>query len=378
MYKSNTKGVLMKQQKPGLREILSSAVFIIIIGALFALNLIIPAPEVLLSERRVPAKFPELSLNTVASGSFMSKFGDYASDRFVFRDGFRSINAFMMFDVYMMSDKSGLYRSDLVGAGEFRRTNETSFRQSAERIKRAADGLDGLDMNIYYSIVPDKSIFAENYMPGFDIEAAESILFDVLGGYEYISLTESLRAGDFYKTDLHWDQVRIKAAADHLLSAMGAGGTPDELPVVRAGEFRGVFAGQLALPMGADTMSYTDVGGLKVSYLDEKTLEFGPGPVYEIESFPRDDPYDLFLRGPQPLIVIENEAAPGRELFVFRDSFGSSLGPLLCGSYSKVTLIDLRYIHMMMLGQFIEFTPGSDVLFIYSSQIFNNPSVLLA
>ena len=368
----------MKKQKPGLREILSSAVFILIIGALFALNFIIPAPAVLLSERRVPAKFPDFSADTVLSGSFMGKFDDYASDRFVFRDTFRRINSFLMFDVYMLSDKSGLYRSKEVGAGEFVRTNATSFRQSTERIKRAAGGLDGLEMNIYYSIVPDKSLFAGGYMPGFDLGAAESILHEMLGDYEYISLIDDLTAGDFYKTDLHWDQTKIAAVADRLLTAMGAPGAGKDYRSIKAGEFKGVYAGQLALPMAADTMSYIDIEGVRASYLNEKTLEFDSGPVYDVDRFSGVDPYDLFLRGPQPLIILENDSAPARELFVFRDSFGSSLAPLLTGSYSKVTLVDLRYIHMMMLDQFIELTPGSDVLFIYSSQIFNNPSVLLA
>ena len=368
----------MKKQKPGLREILSSAVFITIIGALFALNFIIPAPAVLLSERRVPAKFPEFSANTVLSGSFMDKFDDYASDRFVFRDAFRRVNAFLKLDVLMLSDKSGLYRSKDVGVGEFKRTNAASFRQTAERVRRAADTMNGFDMNVYYSIVPDKSLFAEYYMPGFDLDTAESILFEMLGDYSYIRLADDLSADVFYKTDLHWDQVKISAAADCILSAMGADRLGGSLTIERAGEFKGAYAGQIALPVEADEMSYAAVGGVRVSYLNEKTLEFESGPVYDTARFSGVDPYDLFLRGPQPLIVLENNAAPARELFVFRDSFGSSLAPLLTGSYSKVTLIDLRYIHMMMLDQFIEFTPGSDVLFIYSSQIFNNPSVLLA
>ena len=94
----------VEKRKPTLRELLISAVFIIIIGVIFILNFIVPAPAVLLSERRVPAKFPEFNASSVLSGSFMSKFDGYASDRFVFRDTFREIQAFMMFDVYMLDD----------------------------------------------------------------------------------------------------------------------------------------------------------------------------------------------------------------------------------------------------------------------------------
>ena len=364
------------EKKVSLREILTSAVFITVIGVFFVLNIVVPTPAVLVGERRVPAKLPELSVDSILSGSFMNKFDDYAADCFVFRDAFRGIHSFMVFNVYMQTDKSGLYRTRNVGLGEFRRINTTSFRQTAERLKKAAESLDGLDMNIYYSIVPDKSVSAGRYMPGFDISTAEAILFDVLSDYKYIPLMDKLNADIFYKTDIHWDQSRISDPVSHILSSMGARSDIGELPETRAGEFRGVYAGQIALPVDVDVMNYIDIPGLTVSYLNEKTLEFEDEPAYDLERFAGVDPYDLFLRGPQPLIVIENNAAPNRELFLFRDSFGSSLAPLLTGAYSKITVIDLRYIHLSLINQFAEFTPGSDVLFIYSSQIFNNPSIL--
>jgi len=366
----------MDKKKPAIRDILTSAVLIIMMGVFFVLNIVIPAPAVLVSERRVPAKFPELSVNAVVNGTFMSKFEDYASDRFVFRDAFRSIHAFQVFEIYRQTDKSGLYRSSAVGVGEFRRANVTSFRQTSERIKKAAGSFDGMDMNIYFSIVPDKSVFAERYLPGFVLSSVEPVLLDVLTDYEYIRLMEYLSADCFYKTDLHWNQTRIADVVNRILSAMGAEPYRATYPEAGAGEFRGVYAGQLALPIAADNLTYVDVQGLSVSYLNEKTLEFDPGPVYDLERFSGIDPYDIFLRGPQPLIVIENGAVPERELYLFRDSFGSSLAPLLAGSYSKVTVIDLRYINLAILDMFVEYTPGSDVLFIFSSQIFNNPSIL--
>jgi len=366
----------MEKKKPTIREILSSSVLIGVIGVFFLLNLIVPAPQILESERRAPAKFPELSMPSILSGSFMSKFENYAADRFVFRDTLRTIQAFVVLDIYQQNDKSRLYRSKNVGVGEFRRTDRTAFRQTAERIKKAADSLSGFDMNINYSVVPDKSIFAESYMPGFDLEIAEAILAEVLSDYEYIPLADKLGANSFYRTDLHWDQTKIADVTGRLLSAMGTDTVSGERAKLEAGEFYGVYAGQLALPVTADILTYYDIAGLEVSYLNEKTLQFESGPVYDPERFAGVDPYDIFLRGPQPLIVIENQSAPERELYLFRDSFGSSLAPLLTSAYSKITLIDLRYIHLSLLDQFIEFTPGADVLFIYSSQIFNNPSVL--
>jgi hypothetical protein len=42
-----------------------------------------------------------------------------------------------------------------------------------------------------------------------------------------------------------------------------------------------------------------------------------------------------------------------------------------------VTLLDLRYINSGIVSQFVTFRPVSDILFLYGSQIWNSPDVLL-
>jgi len=44
---------------------------------------------------------------------------------------------------------------------------------------------------------------------------------------------------------------------------------------------------------------------------------------------------------------------------------------LLLSSYSKITLVDTRYISPTILGNYIDFS-NKDVLFIYSISIINN------
>ena len=71
------------------------------------------------------------------------------------------------------------------------------------------------------------------------------------------------------------------------------------------------------------------------------------------------------------MISIENpNSKNNKELLLFRDSFGSSIAPLLIQNYSKITLVDLRYISSKMLGEFIKFN-DQDVLFLYSTVVLN-------
>ena len=98
--------------------------------------------------------------------------------------------------------------------------------------------------------------------------------------------------------------------------------------------------------------------------------------MYDESQMQEDDPYELFIGGPSSLITVDNPACDNnRHLIIFRDSFGSSLGPLLAQGYEKTTLIDIRYIQPAMLKQFVDFE-GADVLFIYSTMVLNNADTL--
>ena len=88
------------------------------------------------------------------------------------------------------------------------------------------------------------------------------------------------------------------------------------------------------------------------------------------------DLYDVFLSGAASLLTIENpKAATDRELIVFRDSFGSSLVPLLVHDYKTVTLVDIRYIGSAFVGDKVDFH-GQDVLFLYSTLVLNSSNSL--
>ena len=76
------------------------------------------------------------------------------------------------------------------------------------------------------------------------------------------------------------------------------------------------------------------------------------------------------------MLVINNKYNDsGRELVIFRDSFGSSLVPLMISNYSKITMVDLRYINSKYIidNNLIDFNNSNmDVLYLYSIPIINN------
>ena len=78
-----------------------------------------------------------------------------------------------------------------------------------------------------------------------------------------------------------------------------------------------------------------------------------------------------------PVEIIDIAAANNdRTLIVFRDSFGSSLVPLLAGGYRTVYAVDIRYISTDALSRVTEFPEGADVLLLYSVAVLQNSITL--
>ena len=139
--------------------------------------------------------------------------------------------------------------------------------------------------------------------------------------------------------------------------------------------FYGVYYGQAALPMEPETISI-----MKNPVLDSCIVRNHEtntvSKVYDMTKLTSRDLYDVFLSGAASLLTIENPSAKtNRELIVFRDSFGSSLVPLLVQDYKTVTLVDIRYLSSAYLDQVMDFH-GQDVLFLYSTLVLNSSNSL--
>lgn len=338
-----------------------------------------PADALSTSERRPLAQMPELSANSYLSGKFMSGYEDYATDQFPLREQFRTLKALMGLYVFGQKDNNGVYLADGSAAKLEYPLNEGSVAHAADRFRYLYETLmAGTNAKVYLSVIPDKNYFlAEaNGYPALDYQALTDALRKQTEFAAYIDLFGTLTADDYYRTDSHWRQENLLTTADTLASAMGVA-----LPDNRYTEwtldrpYYGVYYGYAALPMEPDQLTY-----LTSDLLDACTVynyETGKtGPIYDLAKGAGKDPYELFLSGSVSLLTIENpNADTDRELVIFRDSFGSSLAPLLVPGYAKVTLADIRYLPSSQMGKYLTFT-DQDVLFLYSAPVLNNSETL--
>ena len=99
--------------------------------------------------------------------------------------------------------------------------------------------------------------------------------------------------------------------------------------------------------------------------------------MYEVAYGHKNYPYVMFLSGSKGLIQLTNLTAPAaKTLILFRDSFGSSLVPLLAGGYRTVYVVDIRYMATDALARVTEFPEGANVLLLYSVAVLQNSITL--
>ena len=347
-------------------------------AALTAAAWFAPAKTVSDSERRPLAQMPSVSLDALAGGKFMSDFEDFTLDQFPLRDGFRTLKS--LFHQYVLGhrDNNGIYLHSGFAAGQEYPLNQDSVNHAMERLNYIYNKYL-TDSEIYMAVVPDKGYYLaeEAGQLAMDYEALFAAVQTAMPWAEHISLVESLCLEDYYRTDTHWRQERLPETAKVICQVMGVETPkPEEYTAtVLERPFYGVYYGQAALPMEPEPMYILQSDLLAdCRVYDYETGNYGS--VYDLTKLDSRDLYDVYLSGARALLTVENpRAKTDKELIVFRDSFGSSLVPLLVQDYAKVTLVDIRYISSDLLDQFIDFH-GQDVLFLYSTQILNSSSAI--
>ena len=339
---------------------------------------LLPSRDFSDSERRKLAQRPALSLEVISDGSFMTGFEKYTLNQFPLRNQFRTLKAYTIYHVFGQLDNYDIYIKDGYAA-------KLEYPLHTDSLEHATDQFEYIyekylmdkKMDIYLSIVPDKSYFlAEKYgYLSMDYKELCHIMQNSMDYANYIDITKTLDITDYYKTDTHWRQEKLPETAAVLAESMGASISGNYTEYALDLPFYGVYYGQSALPLPPETLYYLSNDVLDsciVTNHEDQTI----GGIYNMEKKSGKDPYEIFLSGPRSLITIENpNCKSNRELIIFRDSFGSSIAPLLAEGYAKITLVDIRYLRADLLDRFIEFK-NQDVLFLYSTSVLNHSETL--
>ena len=351
-----------------------------------------PRDEFSDSERRALAEMPQFSLESVlnenAEESFMRLFEKYSLDQFPLRDAFRRVKAMAAYYIFNRKDNNGIYLEDGYAAKLEYPLNESSVDYAVKKFRTINERfLKNTKANVYACIIPDKGYFLaeQNGYLSMDYESFYTLFAEKMSFADFIDIRETLSVSDYYRTDTHWRQEKLLNTAKTLAAGMGTAlaGVYEER--VLDHPFYGVYYGQSALPLPAEEIRYLTAefmeGCTVYDHQNGKEISF-----YDMEKAVGKDPYEMYLSGNLSVVTIENpNATTEKEMIVFRDSFGSSLIPLLAEGYRKITVVDIRYIQSANLqvlrdqrtgAPLIDFKNADDVLFLYSTLVLNNSGTL--
>jgi len=363
-----------------LRQYLTSAAFMLVIFLFTVTHFLLPDRDVSVTERRPLDQLPSITFSSVMNGSYGDKLEEYLLDQFPLRDSLRSLKAFWQFDVYQQSDNNNIY---LVGDHVLKLDSTLKEDEISALISNTnkvyEQYLQG--MHVSFALIPDKNFFAagQNGYPALNYAQMERLLQAGLSpDIRYLGMTpfDKLTLNDYYRTDLHWKQESLQPVVNTLGQALGF--NPMDLSdceQTQYSPFYGSYYGQSALNIIPDVLTTLSSPVIEESIVTSPEYN-GEKPVYDKSDFEEMDGYNLFLGGPLGVVTVENpKGDTSKDLIIFRDSFASSLAPLLLESYDKITLVDLRYLASINVERFVEFN-NQDVLFLYSTTLVNSGKLL--
>lgn len=351
-----------------IKDIVVTLVFLFTIISLFLINIIKKDTDISIAERRKLATMPELTTKSLFDGTYFKKFDSYVTDQFIKRDAFRKIK--IDIELSTKGEYNNLYMYDDYIVEEIFPLNNNSINNLTNKINYIKKTYLNNNSNIYYTIIPDKNYFVNNGNLKLDYNKLQDMMKNNLTNLNYINIFDKLTLDNYYKTDTHWKQEDLFNVANTIANQMNFSITNNNV-INTVTTFKGSYAGRLSVTKDIDTIkTISNPSILNSSVYNYETKKYTQ--IYDYDKLKSLDKYDIYLSGASSIIDIVNPISnSNKELIVFRDSYGSSLVPLLIDGYKKITVIDIRYVSSRILNNYIKFN-NQDVLFMYSILTINN------
>ncbi len=358
----------------------------LLVGAVIVftiLGLLIPDRDYSESENRSLAQFPELTLSSVADGSFLSGLGDYVADQFPGRDGWISLNLWMN-ELLGQREVSGVY---LCGDDYLMQVpsdpNETQLQRNLAAIGDFAEKHQ--ELNTVMSVIPNAvTIHADKLPENAPVRDQIVDLLTIKNGIKpvnFIDVTTAMASYKeetlFYRTDHHWTSLGAYRAFQVIGPALNI-----EVPALEEYTVYTVsttFEGTLSSKSGShkvqDTVDiYVPKTGIEyyVTYGDDQT---GICSLYNRDALKGKDHYTVFFGGNYSRVDITTTANTKRNLLIFKDSYANCFIQFLYPYFDHITMVDPRYYYDNV-ENVIRSESITDVLYLYNLDTFLTDSSL--
>ncbi len=331
------------------------------------------------TENRVLAQFPDFTLKSVISGKFMTRFEEYLSDQFVFRDisvasktvisrllGKTEIN-----DVYMGRDNR-LFEVPSVLSDDVINKTLRAVNAFAENSKIE---------NRFFILAPNASeVYTEQLPWLLKLPSQEQQIFDIysLVNENYItvdavSILKSFSEDKnlYFNTDHHWTSDAAFLVFKEFMKKADIEYDESEYEYFVLGDsFFGTLASSSGIFERGDELTAIlpkDINGTYYIY-NYDTLEKSVS-VLNKDKLGEKNQYEVFFGGNFGRIEIQTDNLNHKNILIIKDSYANCFIPLLIPHFEKIVIIDPRYFNGNL--QFVlEDDAFSHLLFLYNLNTF--------
>lgn len=360
--------------KARMDQWVTTVVFCGFLGIMAALFFLLPKEEYSQLEKKVLAQFPEISVESITSGTLDDQIELYMAEHLPGRAFFVGVDAYFRQltlrqtagDIYaaagdrLVEEPVSAEKGNLTGKLNAINAFAAAVGKQVELMILPSAGWaaqeDVLGATLSYQ---DKSI-----IDGIYAMAGENVVpVDVTDLYEN-------RPELYYRTDHHWTSEGAYLAYQAYCGQKGVTFLAKEAFAVEqiSGFYGSTYSrsglwltqpDQLELWHGAAALTVTlqKPGAQETQTYDS---------VFFRARLEEMDMYTAFLDGNNALVRIHNPAGSGK-LLIVRDSYSNCLAPFLAESYEEVVLVDLRYRNVMTpVSQLLEQEDFDHILVCYS------------
>lgn len=315
--------------------------------------------EVSFEDRRVLTTIHDVQNVSIWEEQFISEVEQYALDQIAGRDELRALKTRFAFDVLQQKDVHGLYEKEGHWFKKMGAYHEANTKRVNDKMKHIVS--DYPSANAYSFLIPNKQYYMGETKAFHQMQDALQSPY-----IEDLQVHDLLDLNSYYKGDPHIKQDGYVNLLDDIVMKLQLQKKDDALHKSCDISFHGAYGAQSAYRSMKEPMcvySSDTIEEAEVFYLDDKQQQ----RIYVREHALGMDPYSVFSNGPSSFMKIENKYdTDGKSLLMVRDSFASSLAPLLIPYYQTIYMVDLRYTSWDYIRD--QVSDVDDIVFVYGQQ----------
>ena len=366
---------------------------IILVGAFFLFLLAMPILTLINlpgedrpfseNENRYLSGFPEISFESYVDKSAMTGFEDWFSDRFFGREAWIKLkNSTERF--IGKTEVNGIFTVDDRMMQVWEGYDPAFVDKNLAAINKFTEKNAGIP--VYFMLAPTSQELYSHLLPDCtptgnqselnaycreNLECGFIDIFPVMKSHadEYI----------YYRTDHHWTSYGAYLAYAEAAKSLGYQPLPlSAFDIEHASsDFRGtLYSKTLDDSITPDIIDYyhnTSDSNLTLTINDGMSVK-DYDSLYFREYLDVKDKYSSFMGTNSPVMTITTEENNnGQSILIFKDSYAHAFIPFLTSHYSKITVLDMRYINASY-NTLVDMEEYDSVLILYNAITFTEDS----